>query len=165
MFPALSVHWRPRNPPFSSLLCLLVWLLLRLPSISAQAEPFTAEFIYDTNKVSFPECHASTIAGSGGKFVAAWFGGAREGAKDVKIWTARKENEKWTEPVEAAKGSVGGSAEPCWNPVLFQPKKGPLLLFYKVGRSPREWKGCLKVSADHGLSWSEAKALPEGILG
>ena len=34
-----------------------------------------------------------------------------------------------------------------------------------MGRSPREWKGFLKVSADHGVSWSEAKALPEGILG
>jgi predicted neuraminidase len=165
MFAAISVHRRLRNPPFTSLILALAGNLLRLPSISAQAEPFTAEFIYDTNKVSFPECHASTIAESGGKFVSAWFGGAREGAKDVKIWTARKENKNWTEPVVAATGTVGGSPEPCWNPVLFQPDKGPLLLFYKMGRSPREWKGFLKVSADHGVSWSEAKALPEGILG
>ena len=27
---------------------------------------------------------------------------------------------------------------PCWNPVLFQPKDGPLMLFYKVGSNPQQ---------------------------
>ena len=54
---------------------------------------------------------------------------------------------------------------PCWNPVLFQPKRGPLLLFYKVGPSPTSWWGLLTTSADGGKSWSPPKRLPEGILG
>ena len=35
---------------------------------------------------------------------------------------------------------------PCWNPVLFQPKDGPLMLFYKVGPSPDNWWGMLMTS-------------------
>ena len=54
---------------------------------------------------------------------------------------------------------------PTWNPVLFQPKQGPLLLFYKVGPSPREWWGMVMTSADDGRTWSAPRRLPDGILG
>ena len=54
---------------------------------------------------------------------------------------------------------------PTWNPVLFQPKKGPLLLFYKVGPSPSEWWGMLTTSDDQGLTWSKPRKLPDDILG
>ncbi len=30
---------------------------------------------------------------------------------------------------------------PTWNPVLFQPKNGPLTLYFKVGPSPDTWWG------------------------
>jgi predicted neuraminidase len=49
--------------------------------------------------------------------------------------------------------------------VLFQPRQGPLMLFYKVGPSPSRWWGMLKTSDDGGDSWSEARRLPDGILG
>jgi predicted neuraminidase len=49
--------------------------------------------------------------------------------------------------------------------VLFQPSRGPLVLFYKVGPSPREWWGLARTSADQGRSWSDAIRLPAGILG
>jgi alpha-L-rhamnosidase len=42
---------------------------------------------------------------------------------------------------------------------------GELLLFYKVGPSPSTWKGWMKSSKDNGITWSEAKALPEGFIG
>jgi predicted neuraminidase len=54
---------------------------------------------------------------------------------------------------------------PCWNPVLFQPDPGPLLLFYKVGPSPSTWWGMLITSTDGGATWSAPRRLPEGILG
>jgi predicted neuraminidase len=49
--------------------------------------------------------------------------------------------------------------------VLFQPSRGPLVLFYKVGPSPREWWGLARTSTDQGRSWSLPIRLPAGILG
>jgi predicted neuraminidase len=48
---------------------------------------------------------------------------------------------------------------------LFQPKTGPLLLFYKVGPSPDSWWGMLTTSDDGGGTWSFPQRLPEDILG
>jgi len=49
--------------------------------------------------------------------------------------------------------------------VLFQPRRGPMMLFYKVGPSPEEWWGMLRTSTDGGRTWSEERRLPDGILG
>lgn len=54
---------------------------------------------------------------------------------------------------------------PTWNPVLFQPKNGPLLLFYKVGPKPAAWWGMMTTSTDDGATWSKPVRLPDGILG
>ena len=136
------------------------------PPTSSPMRPgiLKAEFIYET--APFPSCHASTIAETRNGFAAAWFGGTAERNPDVGIWVARTENEKWTTPVEVASG-VGFATNrlPCWNPVLFQPKAGPLLLFYKVGPSPSKWWGMLITSHDGGKSWSTPRRLPEKILG
>lgn len=69
--------------------------------------------------------------------------------------------------MKVAEGLQAGDPKryPCWNPVLFQPKKGPLLLFYKVGPSPSEWWGMFMRSTDHGLTWSAPQRLPDGQLG
>jgi len=122
------------------------------------------EFVYE--RAPFPSCHASTIVESEGILVSAWFGGTAERNPDVGIWLARRETIGWTPPVEVATGlQEDGSRLPCWNPVLFQPRQGPLLLFYKVGPSPSRWWGMLRRSSDGGRSWSEAQRLPDGILG
>jgi predicted neuraminidase len=68
--------------------------------------------------------------------------------------------------VEVANGvQPDGTRLPCWNPVLFQPKSGPLTLFYKVGPSPETWWGVVRTSEDGGRTWSDARRLPDGILG
>ena len=122
------------------------------------------EFIFD--KASFPESHAATIAETPKGLVTAWFGGTKERNPDVEIWVSRKKNGKWTAPVSVANGIQNDSLRyPCWNPVLFQVPHGDLLLFYKVGPKPSEWKGWMKTSKDGGLSWSAARALPEGFIG
>ncbi len=116
---------------------------------------------------SYPSCHASTIAEiSPGVLGAAWFGGTRERHPDVEIWFARQENGKWLPAQAVANGvQADGKREPTWNPVLFQPKKGPLVLFYKVGPSPSKWWGEVITSKDGGKTWSKPVRLPDGILG
>lgn len=124
----------------------------------------TSEFIYET--APFPSAHASTIAHAGGGLVAAWFGGTRESAPDVGIWVSRHEKGKWTTPVEVANGvQADGTRHPCWNPVLFETRPGTLALFYKVGPRPTTWWGMVRTSRDNGRTWSDARRLPDGVLG
>lgn len=122
------------------------------------------EFIFET--APFPSCHASTIVETDDGLLAAWFGGTHERHVDVGIWTARKVDGQWTDPTEVANGVVAeGERYPTWNPVLFQPEEGPLMLFYKVGPTPRDWWGMVKTSEDEGKTWSEARRLPDGLIG
>ena len=95
--------------------------------------------------------------------VAAWFGGTRERNPDVGIWVARHDGNAWSAPVEVANGvQPDGTRHPCWNPVLFQPSNGPLVLFYKVGPSPSAWWGLARTSADGGRTWSAAVEASRG---
>ena len=133
-------------------------------TVWAQSGVIKSEFIYET--APFPECHASTLAEAKGGLVAAWFGGTKEKNPDVGIWVARLEKGKWTTPVEVANGVESPSKRyPTWNPVLYQPKSGALLLFYKVGPSPDIWWGMLLRSTDGGKTWSKPERLPDGIAG
>jgi predicted neuraminidase len=123
-----------------------------------------SEFIFESAPV--PSCHASTIAESGGVLLVAWFAGTDEGNKDVGIWLSRCDKTGWSPPTEVATGvQTDGARSPCWNPVLFQPAQGPLMLFYKVGPSPRRWWGMLMTSTDRGQTWANPQRLPDGILG
>ena len=119
-----------------------------------------AEFIYE--RAPYPSCHASTIVESQpGKFLAAWFGGSREGADDVAIWLSRYDG-RWSEPEKVA----DERGKPCWNPVLFRERKsGEIQLYYKAGPSPQTWSGFCRTSADGGKTFGEPRILPAGLLG
>lgn len=124
----------------------------------------SSEFIYET--APFPSCHASTIVESGGRLLVAWFGGTEERHPDVGIWTSHREDDGWSTPVEVANGVESPTVRyPTWNPVLFQPRQGPLMLFFKVGPKPNAWWGMLQTSENGGSDWSQPARLPPGILG
>jgi len=133
-------------------------------TMTNQSAIVKSEFIFET--APFPSCHASTIVETKSGLVAAWFGGTAERNPDVCIYVARNENGRWTPPMAVADG-VGFATNrlPTWNPVLFQPTSGPLLLFYKVGPKPAEWWGMMTTSTDDGKTWSPPVRLPDGILG
>jgi predicted neuraminidase len=114
------------------------------------------ELIYPLDDKPTPECHASTIVETPSGFVSAFFAGTREKHEDVGIRVSRLESGKWTRPVEVVNGVQDANLRyPTWNPVLFMPKDGPLMLFYKVGPDPRTWWGMLMTSNDDGKTWSK----------
>jgi predicted neuraminidase len=142
----------------------IVALLLTMATQATAPPIVQSEFIYE--RAPFPSAHASTIIETRDGLVAAWFGGTKERHPDVGIWVSRRGASGWSTPVEVANGvQPDGTRLPCWNPVLFQPSNGPLVLFYKVGPSPSTWWGMARTSTDAGRTWSAAIRLPEGILG
>jgi predicted neuraminidase len=148
--------------------CLLIAAALGMAFGARAQAPAEAvvvrEFVAD--EMPTPSCHASTIVEAGDGLVCAWFGGKAEGDKSVGIWLARFDGKNWSKPVEVANGDqADGVRYPSWNPVLFQPKAGPLMLFYKVGPRPKSWWGMLMTSKDGGATWSKGEKLPDGILG
>lgn len=52
----------------------------------------------------------------------------------------------------------------CFDPVICK-INNKIYLFYKIGHSPRDWQGFLKISENGGESWSNPIKLPENILG
>jgi len=138
--------------------------MLLVVGVVGTADGTLSEFVFET--APFASAHASTIVETRSGLVTAWFGGTREGAPDVGIWLSRQERGQWTAPVEIATGvQPDGRRHPCWNPVLFAGADGTLTLFYKVGPSPQTWWGMIRTSQDAGKTWSDARRLPDGILG
>ena len=137
-----------------------------LPEVAepGSGEIQSAKLIYDVADAPTPQCHASTIVETEDGLVASWFGGAHEKNPDVGIWLSRHVDGKWTKPVELVDGSENEEQDyACWNPVLFQPADGPLMLFYKVGLNPRDWWGALITSNDGGKTWSKSRRLGTDI--
>ena len=150
----------------SYLLAFFFFLMMTGDGIAQkQWKKVTEELIFQD--APFQQCHASTIAEiSGARIMAAWFAGKHEGSNDVCIWSSVLTNGKWSEPRKLADGKTDEeTAYPLWNPVLFMNKSGKLFLYYKMGRSPREWWGMEMSSLDGGKTWTAPKRLPDGILG
>jgi len=116
-----------------------------------------------------PSVHASTIAQlPDGGLVAAWFGGTREGAKDVAIYASNWDVQSgdW-EPVRKlsdrseSSRELGRYVKKLGNPVLHCDPSGRLWLYY-VTVSVGGWSGgsiSVKHSDDQGRNWSEARRL------
>ncbi|MBL7872502.1 MAG: exo-alpha-sialidase [Cyclobacteriaceae bacterium] len=134
----------------------------KIPDLIKAGDPgfVGSELIYSLEHKPTTQCHASTMVELSDGLMAAWFGGTHERNSDVGIWVAMNKNGRWSHPVQVANGFENDSVRyPCWNPVLFKPSKGPLMLFYKVGPSPSDWWGMLMTSDDDGKTWSDGKRL------
>jgi predicted neuraminidase len=139
-----------------------------IPDLAVPGENayLSGELIFPLDDKPTPQCHASTIVETGSGMLAAWFGGTNEGNPDVGIWISVHQGGIWSTPVEVADGIQSDTVRfPCWNPVLFKPQSGPVMLFYKVGPNPEEWWGMLMISEDDGNTWSDPRKIGEGKPG
>ena len=138
-----------------------------------QASGQTAEPKFERNLVEPaggpPAVHSGTLTQlMDGRLLAAWFGGTREGAGDVKIYLARKEldSSHWSTPVviasrEETSGDLKRHIDKLGNPILFADSRGRVWLFY-VTVSFGGWSGSsitLRHSDDDGATWSVARRL------
>lgn len=116
-----------------------------------------------------PSVHSGTLTRlKDGQLLAAWFGGTREGASDVKIFLSRRTSaaaewsalttiatrEQTTEDLNRHIAKIG-------NPILFADSRDRIWLFY-VTVSFGGWSGSsitVRYSDDAGQSWSKAKRL------
>ncbi|MAW94377.1 MULTISPECIES: exo-alpha-sialidase [unclassified Leeuwenhoekiella] len=149
-------------PNLIVLILVNCWVNAQTP----QVEVLVDTFIF--KKAPFKQCHASTLVETTkGDILAAWFGGEYERHPQVAIYTSRLTPFGWSAPEQVADGqtAINSISYPTWNPVLFNNAEDELMLFYKEGPSPSTWWGMLKISDDDGKSWSDAKRLPDGIIG
>lgn len=133
-----------------------------LPPLSQPGQDayLSGELIYPLDNKPTPQCHASTIVETPSGLVNAFFAGTHEKNPDVGIRVSRLVDGKWTWPEEVVNGVQNDTLRyPLWNPVLFQPKEGPLMLFYKEGPDPRTWWGMLITSSDDGKTWSQPQKM------
>ncbi len=119
------------------------------------------EFVYDVAVAPTSSCHAASVAVTARGVITAWFGGEKEGAADVGIFSSVRRDGVWTTP----RRIVEHATYPCWNPVLAHDADGRLHLYYRVGESPRAWWSEVVTSDDDGDTWRSPKKLRDGFLG
>lgn len=140
---------------------------------SADASPFHKNEIVLSEEFLSPtwenyDCHSSSIVQiENGELLAFWKGGVGKGKSNIDIkskvgiWQARFDGRAWSLPEEVHFEEDGI----VWNPVATRLPSGEILLFYRVGDSPRDSAAFLKRSVDGGSHWSEPEFLPAGING
>ncbi len=124
---------------------------------------FRANFV--EKKPLVAQVHAATAAPIAGGLLAVWYGGSREGAKDVKLYQARYQN-SWShaKPImdcAIAAEQLGIYVRKIGNPLLHRDPSGRLWLFF-VTVSHGGWAGSqinYMSSDDDGEHWSNANIL------
>ncbi len=135
------------HPAFLVMLPLLAFLLV----MSAPKDPLAmrvevppkaparlmseGELLHRGPIVASPSVHAmAAVALPGGRLLAAWFGGSREGASDVSISTALFDGRQWSVPRSVLRPEDVSTAARQWvrklgNPVLHVDRSGYVHLF------------------------------------
>lgn len=113
------------------------------------------------------DCHSSSIVETApGKYCAVWKGGPGKGKSNIDmkdnvgVWISLFDG-NWSTPTEIV--NMPGSI--CWTPTLCQSPANELLLFYRIGSTPRSTVSFIKRSYDQGKHWFEEEILPAGIVG
>lgn len=139
------------------------------PDTPAIADPFiTSEYVNPVNTDS--TVHVGSICEmADGRLAAAWYGGTREGAKDVAIYFSIKSSGSdaaWSPP-RAIVDRISSARElkryirKVGNPVLFSGPDQQLRLIY-VTITVGGWSGSslnIKCSADGGDTWADSQRL------
>ena len=116
-----------------------------------------------------PSSHCSVISSlPSGDRMAVWYGGSREGAADVAVYTSRlsKGSTAWSPPVVAvdrvmAQNELDRYIKKVGNAVIFPDRLGKVWMIY-VTVTMGGWSGCalnLKISHDDGRTWGESLRL------
>lgn len=128
---------------------------------------FASRFI-DQNFLT-PSVHVASLCEiSGGRMLAAWYGGTREGARDVNIYMATlgRGETNWSAPRsivtrDSAQRELGRYVKKVGNALLFSDGSERVSLLY-VSIALGGWSGStlnLKTSADGGQTWSPSERL------
>lgn len=120
------------------------------------------ELIFHNTNITY--CHAPTIAMYRNKIFIAFFGSSGEPNVPNNIYLTVNDGNHWSEPIDLISHRHFGDELSCWNPVLYE-INDTLTLFFKVGISPKAWKGFYCEDNNNGENWLIPKALPDGILG
>ncbi len=134
----------------------------------AVAKPVFSEDIINPNSSEAMVHVASICELRDGGLAATWYGGSREGARDVAIYFATRERGKseWSKPKaivrpESAARDLNRAIQKVGNPILFSDGAGKLWLVY-VSITIGGWSGSsLNVTAsdDAGQSWAASQRL------
>jgi predicted neuraminidase len=141
---------------------------LRPVSTRPNVETFVAESRY-VSSLAVPSVHSATaVEISNGRVLAVWYGGSREGAKDVALYSAVFDpsagdwgRESRVTTREETARDLDRYVKKLGNPVVASDSRRRLWLFY-VSVSVGGWSGSslnLRVSDDEGETWSPARRL------
>ena len=141
------------------------------PSRFNHFEDHTPFMIHDfINPATSAVVHVGSLCEmQNGQLCAAWYGGTREGAKDVAIFFSRKPpgpNTSWSPPSvvtdrASATRELDRYIRKVGNPVLFSGPGSRLRMIY-VTITVGGWSGSslnLKTSSDGGQTWSDGQRL------
>lgn len=140
-----------------------------LPKVAVPSgEPmFREEFINPNSSV--PSVHVASLCEiPNGDLAATWYGGTREGARDVAIFFSvqSRGQDKWSTPrpiltPESAARDLNRAVRKVGNSLILCDDSGKLWLLY-VTINLGGWSGCslnLTTSVDHGKTWSPSERL------
>jgi predicted neuraminidase len=148
-------------------------IAFRRPAATTAERAATATAFYAESWVSprghMASTHSSAICAlPSGDLMTVWYGGSREGAADVALFTSRRVagQTTWTEPALAvnrasAQEELERVIKKVGNAVIFPDQAGTLWMVY-VSVSMGGWSGSalnVKTSRDEGRTWSASRRL------
>jgi predicted neuraminidase len=138
------------------------------PEAKEEREPFFRQS-WVTPAGHTASAHGSTVCAlPSGDLMAIWYGGSREGASDVALFTSRLDSAggEWSVPERTvdramAEEELDRMVKKVGNAVIFPDRSGMLWMVY-VSVTIGGWSGSalnVKTSRDEGRTWSESRRL------
>jgi len=159
LLPSLLSHLPPKASPALAL----------EPIASLKAFPAVMKMGYACEDCLVPSVHgANVIEKRDGGLLATWFGGSREGGRDVALWGAdyNPASQQWSLPRRIigpaeTKAALGRYIKTVGNSVLVRGGRDELWLYY-VSVSVGGWAGSalnVALSRDEGKTWGAPRRL------